>query len=156
MTLYNYIMVYKMKLFALLALLPLASSTLLLGPRGDGKFLSHPTLIEAPCAAGEYNSLEVDVDGVKNYVGSEYVLNCKSCDVDTFMTDAGGYAQIIKDLVGDATVFHRPECCYNSEEPVCIEQIREYKRGCQSTGPYVETSNDAGFGPDSACASLPE
>ena len=143
-----------MKLFAILALLPLASSTLLEGPRGDGKFLAHPTLIEAPCVAGQYNSLEVnlDSDGVKNYVGSEYVLNCKSCDVDTFMTDAGGYAQIIKDLAGDASVFHRQECCYNSEHPVCIEQIREYKRGCQATGPYDESTNTAGFGPVSECA----
>lgn len=141
-----------MKLFAILALLPLASSTLLSGPRGDGKFLSHPTLIEAPCAAGQYNSLEVDGTGVKNHNGADYVLNCKSCDVGKFMTDAGGYAQIIKDLDGDASVFHRQECCYNSEEPVCIEQIREYKRGCQSTGPYAETTNDAGFGPSSVCA----
>ena len=143
-----------MKLFTILALLPLASSTLLSGPRGDGKFLSHPTLIEAPCADGEYNSLEVNDggDGVKNHDGSEYVLNCKPCDVGTFMNDAGGYAQIIKDLVGDAAVFHRQECCYNSGEPVCIEQIREYKRGCQSTGPYAETTNDAGFGPSSVCA----
>jgi hypothetical protein len=152
MTLYNYIRVYKMKLFTILALLPLASSTLLAGPRGDGKFLSHPTLIEAPCSAGEYNSLEVDGTGVKNYVGTDYVLNCKSCDVGTFMNDAGGYAQIIKDLTGAADVFHRQECCYNSEDPVCIEQIREYKRACQSTGPYAETTNDAGFGPSSVCA----
>ena len=143
-----------MKLFAILALLPLASSTLLEGPRGDGKFLAHPTLIEAPCVAGQYNSLEVNEnkDGVKNHDGTDYVLNCKTCDVGTFMYDDGGYSHIIKDLVGDAAIFHRQECCYNSEHPVCIEQIREYKRGCQTTGPYDEIANTAGFGPASACA----
>ena len=144
-----------MKLFTILALLPLASSTLLSGPRGDGKFLAHPTLIEAPCAAGWYNSLEVNdnKDGVKNHDGTDYVLNCKTCDVGTFMYDDGGYSQIIKDLAGDAAIFHRQECCYNSEHPVCIEQIIEYKRACQSTGAYDASTNEAGFGTDSTCAS---
>lgn len=147
-----------MKLLSILAILPIASSTLLSGPFGDGKFLSHPTIqAESPCPAGQYNALVLSDtgDAVENHDGSQFVVQCKSCDKATFMVDVdgkGGYTEIISGLLGDSSVFNREECCYNSEDPVCIEQIREYKRACQTTGEYVETTNDAGFGPASSCA----
>lgn len=148
-----------MKLFTILALLPLASSTLLAGPFGDGKFLSHPTLQgEAPCSAGEYNALVLTAgaDAVENYdaVGDLYVVQCKACSTATFKEDSAGkagYTEIVAGLAGVHSVFNREECCYNSENPVCIEQIREYKRACQSTGAYEETTNAKGFGTESAC-----
>tara|TARA_B100000925_G_scaffold291591_1_gene280250 strand:- start:1411 stop:1890 length:480 start_codon:yes stop_codon:yes gene_type:complete len=157
MTLYNYIKVYKMKIYTILALLPLASSTLLSGPFGDGKFLSHPTLQgEPPCPTGQYNALVVSSlgDSVENHDGTQYVVQCKSCSTGTFKVDVdgkGGYTEIISGLSGAHSVFNREECCYNSEHPVCIEQIREYKRGCQSTGAYEASTNEAGFGTDSTC-----
>lgn len=147
-----------MKLFTILALLPLASSTLLAGPFGDGKFLSHPTLQgEPPCSSGQYNALVITGggDAVENHDGTDYVVQCKSCDTGVFKQDSdgkAGYTEIVSGLAGAHAVFNREECCYNSEHPVCIEQIREYKRACQTTGEYETTTNEAGFGTDSTCA----
>lgn len=148
-----------MKLLAILALLPLASSTLLSGPFGDGKFLSHPTLQgEPPCASGEYNTLVITAggDAIENHDGIQYVVQCKACDTGVFKVDSdgkAGYTEIVSGLSGAHVVFNREECCYNSEHPVCIEQMREYKRACQSTGAYDASTNEAGFGTDSTCAS---
>lgn len=148
-----------MRLILFTLLIVSARSSLLDGAFGDGKFLSHPTLIQnPPCeTAGEYNKLELDGSGgIKNHDGSQYVVNCVACDKAAFLTpDSGGagYGHIISGLTGASEVFNRAECCYNSEHAVCIEQMREYMRGCTTTGTYEASTNDAGHGPLSTCAS---
>ena len=154
-----------MRLILLITLIVGSHSSLLDGPFGDGKFLAHPTLsLLDPCPVGYFNTLELSVDGtqVLNHDGTQYVTSCKLCSnvfgKAKFLNDPtgtkAGYADIISTLTGDHTVFNRAECCYDSEHAVCIEQIREYKRGCQSTGTYALGSNDAGHGPESSCDNI--
>tara|TARA_B100000925_G_scaffold276895_1_gene244392 strand:+ start:310 stop:789 length:480 start_codon:yes stop_codon:yes gene_type:complete len=155
-----------MKLLLLFASIIGTQSSLLDGPFNDGRFLAHPTLsMLDPCDPGYFNALELSDDGtqVKNHDGSKYVTNCKLCSTDfgkaKFLSDPSGtkagYSDIISGLTGNHAVFNREECCYNSENPICIEQIREYKRGCQSTGAYASGTNDAGHGPASSCDNIP-
>ena len=154
-----------MRLILLITLVVGSQSSLLDGPFGDGKFLAHPTLsMLDPCSTGYFNALELSSDGtqVLNHDGAQYVTRCKLCGdlfgKPKFLNDPtgtkAGYADIISTLTGTHSVFNREECCYNSEHRACIEQIREYKRGCQSTGAYVLSTNQAGHGPQSSCTNI--
>jgi hypothetical protein len=143
-------------------LLMFSNASLLDGPYGDGKFLAHPTVSALdPCPVGQFNALVVDVagTGVANHDGAAFIAQCKSCDATygkvKFMTDStgdkAGYQDVIVGLVGDAAVFNREECCYNSNNVICIEQLREYNRACSQTGEYVVSTNEAGYGTSSTC-----
>ena len=137
-----------------LSTLAVASSFTLDGPHGDGRFLAHPTISTlTPCPAGEFNQLEEDtVNGdIKNHDGSTYVLNCKPCSKATLAAGGFGYTSVVSGLTAPLDVLNRPKCCFNYDNTVCIEQLRAYKEGCDTSGTFASGTNDQGHGVGSVC-----
>lgn len=136
-----------------LSTLAVASSFSLDGPHGDGRFLAHPTISTlTPCPAGEFNQLEEDGSGgIKNHDGSSYVLNCKPCSKATLAAGGFGYTSVVSGLTAPLDVLNRPKCCFNYDNTVCIEQLRAYKEGCDTSGTFASGTNDQGHGVGSVC-----
>ena len=131
-----------MKYFIIFLLAQAAYADFFSGPHGDGKFLANPQYATlSPCAAGEYNSLELAANGtLLNWDGSTYVTQCKVCDKTVFHT---AYSSVISGA--QLSGLNREECCFNSDNIVCIEQRRAYEEGCHSADPTCEIKrlNDA-------------
>lgn len=152
-----------MKLFSIIVLLSIffsafAADLSLDGPHGDGRFLADPDSATAkPCESGKFNMLQFSGTKITNWDGAtdKFIKKCESCDKTDFLeastTTAGaGYSKLLSGLENDGddkhSDFNRRECCFNSDNAVCREQIRAYKEGCHDTGAYVQTTNDEGYG----------
>lgn len=148
-----------MKLFSIIVLLSIFSVSFaaladLNGPHGDGRFLANPDSSTAKaCGDGEFNKLTVVGTAITNWDGTKYVTKCTTCGNIAFLgtaKDDGGYQQVLTNLADDGddqhSLFNRRECCFNSDNAICREQLRAYKEGCHDTGAYEATNNNQGYG----------
>jgi len=160
-----------MKTVQLIILASYFSSTLaafsLLGPHGDGRFLANTADASLKaCAAGTYHSLQIDAvsGGFANFdtaanggagawgVDASRCLACsKKIDDATEARYKIGIIASVLTASGQQAAGLRGKCCANSDHPVCLEQLRAYKEGCDSTGAQ-SGSNLAGYGTASVCA----
>jgi hypothetical protein len=117
-----------MKYFIIFLLAQAAYADFFSGPHGDGKFLANPQYATlSPCAAGEYNSLVIQSGVLQNWDETTYTTQCQTCNKTVFHAD---YSAVISgaQLAG----LDREECCFNSDNIVCIEQRRAYEEGCHA------------------------
>ena len=114
------------------------------GKHDDGRFLSGSVKGRKACADGEFNLLELDGTGPKNYDDTtELITNCVPCSNGgtfkaIYAAQASGFAY---------APLNRKECCYNEDLAPCREMLQAYQEGCNSGGdkgdkrPYTDDEN---------------